>query len=259
MSASIILPILFGAIFLGKPYITIFVIIIGMIAVYEFTKLIKISHFIIKFFLIFLLPIILMMFEFIQDNGFLVNNIFLIIALVSSIYILSFKLGLNSQVKLSFYGLTGLIYIAGSLLSGLYIWENYQNTLMIIIMIGIFISDTSAYIIGTQIGKHALAKNISPNKTIEGSIGSFIFTIIFFIMIYGQNISIFTNINTTILFAINLNISAQIGDIIISTLKRKANVKNTGVIMPGHGGCLDRIDSVLLSLLTTHLFLWSIL
>jgi phosphatidate cytidylyltransferase len=172
---------------------------------------------------------------------------------------LSFKLESNSQVKLSFYGLTGLIYIAGSLLSGLYIWENYQNTLMMIIMIGIFISDTSAYIIGTQIGKHALAKNISPNKTIEGSIGSFIFTIIFFIMIYVQNISIFTNINTTIFFAINLNISAQIGDIIISTLKRKADVKNTGVIMPGHGGCLDRIDSVLLSLLTTHLFLWSIL
>ena len=56
-----------------------------------------------------------------------------------------------------------------------------------------------------------------------------------------------------------LNISAQFGDIIISTLKRKANVKNTGVIMPGHGGCLDRIDSILLSLITTNVFLWSII
>ena len=124
-------------------------------------------------------------------------------------------------------------------------------------MIGIFITDTSAFIVGVQVGKHPLAKRISPNKTIEGSVGSFIVTTLFFIFIYSQNFAIFTNILTTILFSIVLNISAQFGDIIISTLKRKANVKNTGVIMPGHGGCLDRIDSILLSLITTNVFLWS--
>ena len=112
---------------------------------------------------------------------------------------------------------------------------------------------------GISLGKHPLVKKISPNKTIEGSVGSFIITTLFFIFVFSQNLAIFTSIVTTILFSTVLNITAQFGDIIISTLKRKAKVKNTGIIMPGHGGCLDRIDSILLSLITINILLWSII
>ena len=259
VSTMVVLPIFFGSIFLGHPFLLIFVTFIAMLAIFEFIKLVKISNVLIQIILILLAPVILIPSSILSIFNNYVTNIFLISALISGIYIPLFKLNINNQIKLSLYGFIGLIYITGAIISGLHIYNNFEISLIIIIMIGIFITDTSAFIVGVKLGKHPLAKKISPNKTIEGSAGSFIVTTLFFIFIYSQNFTIFTNILTTIVFSTVLNISAQFGDIIISTLKRKANVKNTGVIMPGHGGCLDRIDSILLSLITTNVFLWSII
>ena len=259
MSALVVLPIFFGAIFLGDPYLSIFVTLIAMLAIFEFLKLVKISLLFTQIILIFLVPVILTLLSIPSIANDLITKIFLITSLISGLYIILFKLDVNNQIKLTFYGILGLIYITGAIISGLSIYDNYEISLIVIIMIGIFLTDTSAFVVGITLGKHPLAKKISPNKTIEGSVGSFLLTTLFFIFVYSLNLTIFTSILTTILFATVLNISAQFGDIIISTLKRKANVKNTGVIMPGHGGCLDRIDSILLSLITTNVFLWSII
>ena len=258
MSALVVLPIFFGAIYLGHPYLFIFVTLVAILAIFEFIKLVKISNLLLQIILIISVPLILILLSLPSLGNDIITNIFLITSLISGLYITLFKLDINNQIKLSFYGISGLIYITGAILSGLNIYDNFEISLIFIIMIGIFITDTSAFMVGFTLGKHPLAKTISPNKTIEGSLGSFIVTTLFFIFVYSQNYTIFTNIFTTILFSTVLNISAQFGDIIISTLKRKANVKNTGIIMPGHGGCLDRIDSILLSLITTNVFLWSI-
>ena len=129
--------------------------------------------------------------------------------------------------------------------------------LLFIILICIF-SDTGGYVIGNLIGGRKLTK-ISPNKTISGSIGSFIFSL-FPIVIYNSLYN-FTNISNfnpkinleIILVCLFLCLICQLGDLFISYFKRKAKVNDTGSILPGHGGLLDRIDGVIFVLPVAYL------
>ena len=104
------------------------------------------------------------------------------------------------------------------------------------------LSDIGGYIFGKFFKGKKLTK-ISPNKTYSGMIGSFTLSIIFCI-IYSYSIS-FVDFKTIILLTISISFICQIGDLFISLLKRKAKVKDTGNILPGHGGLLDRIDGIL--------------
>ena len=118
-----------------------------------------------------------------------------------------------------------------------------------ILMICIF-SDIGGYVFGKTFGGKKLTK-ISPNKTISGSIGSFILSYIGFFLIYFYfNNLLFIRIDFEALFFIPFLISAicQAGDLFISYYKRKAKIKNTGNLIPGHGGLLDRIDGTIFAL-----------
>ena len=121
--------------------------------------------------------------------------------------------------------------------------------LVFILLICIF-SDTGGYIIGNLVGGKKLTK-ISPKKTISGSIGSFIFSLIpllIFWYYYKQtNDSNFYTRNFSSLIPVSLFLSliCQLGDLFISYFKRMAKVNDTGSILPGHGGLLDRIDGVI--------------
>ena len=118
-----------------------------------------------------------------------------------------------------------------------------------ILMICIF-SDIGGYVFGKTFGGKKLTK-ISPNKTISGSIGSFILSYIGFFLIYFYfNNLLFVRIDFEALFFIPFLISAicQAGDLFISYYKRKAKIKNTGNLIPGHGGLLDRIDGSIFAL-----------
>ena len=106
--------------------------------------------------------------------------------------------------------------------------------------------DTSAYIVGKSIGKHKIVTNISPNKTLEGYIGSYILSLFFFIIFFNMYDLIWTNMD--LIFLSLFVLLAFIGDLFISLIKRAYDVKDTSNILPGHGGLLDRLDSYLPSL-----------
>jgi phosphatidate cytidylyltransferase len=118
----------------------------------------------------------------------------------------------------------------------------------IIIIYSILISimsDVGGMVIG-RIFKGKKLTKISPNKTVSGSIGSFfcsLFLIPFFIKYFDNY-----DLVVIILFTLLISLTSQIGDLLISLLKRKANVKNTGDLLPGHGGMLDRIDGIIFAL-----------
>ena len=107
------------------------------------------------------------------------------------------------------------------------------------------LSDIGGYIFGKLFKGKKLTK-ISPNKTYSGMIGSFTLSIIF-CFFYSYLMS-FVDFETIFLLTITISIICQIGDLFISYLKRKAKVKDTGNILPGHGGILDRIDGILFAL-----------
>ena len=103
-------------------------------------------------------------------------------------------------------------------------------------------SDLGGYIFG-KIFKGKKLTKISPNKTISGSIGSFIFSL-FTIPIFITDLS-YINLSLLILITLVISFVSQLGDLFVSYLKRSANVKDTGNILPGHGGILDRIDGII--------------
>ena len=152
----------------------------------------------------------------------------------------------HNQVKYKIYllNILSLIYLTYFIFAGYSLYEKSKLTLLFIILVCIF-SDIGGYVIGKSIGGKKLTK-ISPNKTISGSIGSFFFSL--FPIIILENIFgnfIIENIFIYILICLFLSLICQLGDLSISFFKRKANVKDTGTILPGHGGLLDRIDGII--------------
>ena len=118
-----------------------------------------------------------------------------------------------------------------------------------ILMICVF-SDVGGYVFGKTFGGKKLTK-ISPNKTISGSIGSFILSYIGFFVIYlyfGDLLFIRLQIEALVFIPFFISLICQLGDLFISYFKRRAKIKNTGNLIPGHGGLLDRIDGSIFAL-----------
>ena len=114
-------------------------------------------------------------------------------------------------------------------------------------------SDIGGLIFG-KIFKGKKLTKISPNKTISGSIGSFIFAILLIPFFYKSQID--QNLLSILLITIIISLTSQLGDLFISLLKRKAKVKNTSDLLPGHGGVLDRIDGIIFAIpLGIYLFI----
>ena len=107
-----------------------------------------------------------------------------------------------------------------------------------------FFSDIGGYVIGKSIGGTRLSK-ISPKKTISGSIGSFLFSILVLLLFYNYDQYEYSLSINNFLFCLIISLICQLGDLFISYLKRKAKIKDTGNILPGHGGLLDRVDGII--------------
>ena len=116
-----------------------------------------------------------------------------------------------------------------------------------------FFSDIGGYVIGRTIGGKKLTK-ISPNKTVSGSIGSFLFSILPLILFYNFDQYEYSFSINNILFCLLISLVCQLGDLFISYLKRKAKIKDTGFILPGHGGLLDRVDGIIFAVPFAYLF-----
>jgi len=155
-------------------------------------------------------------------------------------------------IILSFLFLFLFIYTA-------YKFRIERGAIGILFVLGICVfSDIGGYIIGKSIGGKKLTK-ISPNKTISGSFGSFLFSLfplgIFMILSFQFTFQEFNPSEKHILYCLLISLSCQLGDLIISYFKRLAKVKDTGKILPGHGGMLDRIDGVIFTIPTTMLII----
>ena len=151
----------------------------------------------------------------------------------------------------------GLFYLLFSFILGAYFLRgsSFESAMFFIVVLCICIcSDTGGYVFGNIIGGKKLTK-ISPNKTISGTIGSFIFSILPIFLIDLQN---YIDINfdfslKNILFCLIISLTCQLGDLFISYFKRLNKVKNTGSILPGHGGLLDRIDGIIFAIPTASI------
>jgi phosphatidate cytidylyltransferase len=241
--ASILIhPLFFYIVFAGFA-------IAGLIEFYNITNSDKIKpHFFTGLFFT------VVMFVFSANSAFNAISLeYLLILIPLSFSIFIFELFRNKQNPLQNIATTllGLFYIALPLSLLVFIpnisLENgvFKKGLLLGFFILIWTNDTFAYLIGVKFGKNKLFERVSPKKSWEGSFGGFLFSII---VAYILSL-FFIDLNTMewIGMAIIIVVFGSIGDLIESLFKRSLNIKDSGNILPGHGGILDRLDAVLIA------------
>lgn len=141
------------------------------------------------------------------------------------------------------FSLSTLVYLNVAETDGLF--------LLLTALGGAWMGDTGAYFIGNKFGRHKLAPDISPKKTIEGAVGSVFATALFFIILsFIWELAVLKDAGKVqylymILTGIVCSIVGMLGDLVFSYIKRSCNIKDFGKIIPGHGGVLDRVDSLI--------------
>tara|TARA_A100001015_G_scaffold53174_1_gene58324 strand:- start:4307 stop:4957 length:651 start_codon:yes stop_codon:yes gene_type:complete len=179
--------------------------------------------------------------------SFLINFILIIFGVLSTIETLAITKKLFNKKSYKFLLSSFLILYIFSFCYFFFIFLNFLQLKIILycLLIGCVASDVGGFVFG-KLFKGPKITKISPNKTYSGAVGSILLTSlaisIFFIIYIGS-----FNYNVLILSIIT-SIGCQIGDLFFSYLKRKAKIKDTGNILPGHGGILDRVDGILLGM-----------
>jgi|TARA_B110000259_G_scaffold180616_1_gene221580 phosphatidate cytidylyltransferase len=177
----------------------------------------------------------------------------IIIAIITWIefYALISKILTKNSIKNRFlrplYKAISLLYLS-LLVFFIFSIESYYLNLKIYLLYSVFVailSDIGGLVFGKTFKGKKLTK-ISPNKTISGSIGSFVFSLILIPLFYEELIKY--NFIILVLITIIISLTSQLGDLFISYLKRKAKIKNTSDILPGHGGFLDRVDGIIFAI-----------
>lgn len=183
---------------------------------------------------------------------------YIMYVIIRSIY--TEKDGLPNSIGKTIFG---QLYVGGSLsMANMLVMNSVgshsSRILLLMIFVCIWANDTGAYIVGSSMGKHRLFPSISPKKSWEGFAGGVVFS-----MITAMNFGIFNLVPTEVysypslaLIGLLVAVSATWGDLFESSIKRNAGVKDSGNIIPGHGGILDRIDSLLFALPIGVLFIY---
>ena len=185
----------------------------------------------------------------------LVRQVTVVVCLVTSLYffaVLTFSHGKYKLADIAIAFMTAFYIIAGfNAILFLHDYEPSGRYVYLAVFIGAWVTDTFAYFCGMLFGrggKHKLIPDVSPKKTVEGSIGGIVFCILAMV-IFGIIINSIADLRANYIVLIGAGLLAsivsQIGDLCMSVIKRTYGIKDYGKLFPGHGGVLDRFDSVL--------------
>ncbi len=204
------------------------------------------------------MPITVRLFSSSEDYALLYVKVLIVLL----VYFLS--LPVFSKAHYSFAG------VAAAVCTSVYVILGFTATIMVrdvpygaylflLVFIGPWISDVFALLCGLKFGKHKLIPEISPKKTVEGSVGAILLTPLFILLyawVVSQYIDVSLNMNILGVVLVGMLLSAigQIGDLIASAIKRQYEIKDYGKLFPGHGGVMDRFDSVLPAAIILYMY-----
>jgi phosphatidate cytidylyltransferase len=242
ISAVVLVLLILVFIIMGGAIFKVGVLGIIAIALYEYINVYKKTSNKVITSVIILGYIINIFIIFFNKTEFLLPMVYLIVLLSMSIPVFTKSYNVISSA----ITIVGYIYIINffTLLAFVREWEN-GNRLILLVFIIAWFSDTFAYYIGRYLGKRKLCPEVSPKKTIEGFIGGIIGSCSGILLWASFIVKLEQTWYQLILFGIIAGIISQIGDLVASLIKRYIGVKDYGNIIPGHGGILDRFDSIL--------------
>ena len=254
ISAIIMLLIAIPLLIIGKLPFKIFVCALSIMAMYEWLKAYKIEHAIPK--ILEILSYIIVAFLSYTLSNYQIKEklvgLLIIILLLYSLPIVFTKNKDKYNIETFSYMFLGTILLGIAFSSFITIRNNGLIDILYLALITIT-TDTFALVGGSLIGEHKLCKKISPNKTIEGFItGMLLGTVIpsmYYLFIIDKKISLLVLVPITLL----LSCIGQFGDLFFSSIKRKYQIKDFSNLIPGHGGILDRLDSLIFVVITYSL------
>ncbi|MCF8368224.1 MAG: phosphatidate cytidylyltransferase [Bacteroidales bacterium] len=258
LSGLIYVILIVGSILLGKFYFSFLLFVFLILSLKEFKDLLWGKENITWLFIYY--TINLVFFIIVQFYGFkwISAQVFFISMGMLGIIFSALTFLNRTSIKQNISGLLlGLVYIALPLALGQYLFDFQAGESSFHLLLGLFIilwiNDSLAYVTGSLFGKHKLAPGISPKKTWEGAIGGLLFSLV---GTYGMSFFLSDiNLSDWLSIAGIVIILGTFGDLFESYLKRKAGIKESGNIMPGHGGILDRIDSLLFALPAVFIYI----
>lgn len=242
ISGALYAGILMAAIFYSPYAITAIVVLFSGLALWEFQRLINFKS---------ILPILTLimissysLFENITpvSEGILVHVPLAFNLILVGLLFSSKKMSYNYPIRLILsvgYLVLSSYFITRAAFDG----SDYEPWILALLYIAIWINNSFAYLFGSKFGKHKLLPSISPKKSWEGFFGGMLATLVATYLI-EQQIIIFDG-NQWFVFALMIPVLATLGDFVQSYFKRIANVKDSGSLIPGHGGFYDRMDSVI--------------
>ena len=266
ITASIGIPILVGVIFVGGFWFSGLVLLLAAIGTVELTDLSgKIGFRAPKSILVICVSVIIVLGHFVTMKEYEDFHLLAFVVAIAAIFLVWQIERFKYRTSIIDWLITLLMVgFFGGVLAYAILLRNLENGVYLAywLIAVVIISDTSAFFVGGRFGKHKLALKISPMKTIEGAIGGILGAVITSVIIYY----IFTNLEkfeedisvfVFIIGGVLIGCISIVGDLTESKLKRMAGVKDSGTIFPGHGGVLDRLDSVLFNLpITYYGFIW---
>ncbi|UWX54110.1 phosphatidate cytidylyltransferase [Maribacter litopenaei] len=241
LTGAVYIILLLSAVFLSSDAFDFLFMIFGLACLYEYKRLVNL-----KGYYIFLAYLSLWWAYIYLIHDQILINILMFVTIFVDAYLL-FYLFSRKQKSFSpfFKFLIGLFYIGGGCIFLTMIpYKNdaFAKLLIMGIFILIWVNDSFAYIVGKTMGRTKLFPIVSPKKTVEGTVGGYIFALgAAYIM--GTQEQIIGSIQWMLLASV-IVVMGSLGDLIESKLKRSAGVKDSGAILPGHGGMLDRLDSL---------------
>ncbi len=252
VAICILLPVL---IFSETPALPIMLALCAVIAIWEMMNCIGLKK---AYFLTAPLYLFAAGFPFLlryAENAGTVRRVALVVCLVSALYFFAVLTFSHGKYKLSDIAVCFMtsFYIIAAFNAVLFL-HDYQfggKYVYLAVFIGAWVTDTFAYFCGILFGrggKHKLIPDVSPKKTVEGSIGGIVFCILammLFGLIINQTTDLHANYLVLAVAGLLASIVSQIGDLCMSVIKRTYGIKDYGKLFPGHGGVLDRFDSVL--------------
>ena len=249
------LPLLVAVVWFDKPlpWFTVFIAIWGLLAAYEFYRLVGVSgiYSLTVFGLFFTLLIIISPH---CPSSFAAPLLVTLAVVLPLIWLV-----LRQRVEGAFTGwawmVVGFLYVGWMLSFLIDLRLEAGRNWVFFALFTTFGSDSAAYFIGRVLGRHRLAPRISPNKSWEGAIGGMLgAAAVSLLFTLSTPLHITLSIGQGIVLALLVSIFGQIGDLAESLLKRNTGAKESGTVFPGHGGFLDRMDSVVFAGVTVYLY-----
>lgn len=242
LSACVFVPVILAAVFFGSWVFTALVLAIVVIGGYEYGKMVEVNdcHFLPWLYYPSGVILVVLAQLFPENPGILLAALFLSFAAYMVFFILG-KYPLK-EIAINF---VAVVYLPVTMCTAVLLRSSIEDGMWFLYLLLIiqWFTDSGAYLLGSAFGRHKLMPKVSPKKSVEGAVGGIIVAVIGALLLNA-----FTGllpIGLMIAAAIIVSIGGQIGDLCESAVKRWAGVKDSGKLIPGHGGILDRFDSML--------------